>query len=370
MINRNDEKEIYLQLFEHLKSQIASGDINKDSGFPSIRKLMAEFELSSATVTRAVNMLCDEGVLKSVPKRGYIILDEDQNKIGEGKSKKYIIAFVTDRNVDVKTISDDPIFTGIFNCLEKEEAERKYDILQVFMDNTNNNNTERFDRLLDKVDGVYVAYSVTPRYYHLAKKKGVPFIGIFATIKEKNRRINFDNVTIDRKDAFFQAANHLIQRGHQNICFVDAWQHGGFYSRYEGFTKAFTEHSIPLPENNILITNGWSSDHGSSAFLNLQTEKLPTAFVCSNDVLALGIIKGIQEKGLRIPEDISVIGAKNTVLAQLSTPPLTSIDYLDSDVVGKAVSIMHDRIAGDKTQPYTVSFRAKLINRSSCRDIS
>jgi LacI family transcriptional regulator len=367
MIDRNDKKEIYLQFYTHLKGMITSGEIMIDSKFPSVRNLMREYKLSSATVTRAINMLCDDNLLKSIPKRGYYVLDQDFNSFKLQTDLKHIVAFVTEKNIDANSISDDPIFTNLLRCIEQELAILNYDVLPVFLNSLNTQDLKRFERVLEKVDGIFLSYDVNNKYLRLANNLGIPVVGIHATFKDTTVFNNKDNITIDRKDAFFKAASYLLDLGHRKIYYVDGWQMGGFKERYSGISSAFKEASLPIPNNNVLITNGWSSEHGRLAVKDVSIEHLPTAFICSNDVLATGLIKGLSEKGLSVPQDISVVGAKNTYLAELSNPSITSIDYRDNDIAKKAVNTIINRINGDLSPPCTSSFYPDLVIRSSCK---
>lgn len=370
MIDRNDKKEIYLQFYDHLKGMITSGEIIINSKFPSVRNLMRDYNLSSATVTRAINMLCDDNLLRSIPKRGYYVLDQDSNRFKPQTDLKHIVAFVTEKNIDADSISEDPIFTNLLRSIEQELARLNYDVLPVFLNIKNTRDLNRFERVLEKVDGVFLSYDVKNRYLRLAHNLGIPVVGIHATFTDTKVFNIKDNITIDRKDAFFKATSYLLELGHRKIFYVDGWQIGGFKERYSGVSSAFREASLPNPKNNILITNGWSSEHGRLVVRDISMEDLPTAFICSNDVLATGIIKGLSEKGLSIPEDISVIGAKNTFLAELSNPSITSIDYKDNDIAKKAVNTIINRINGDLSSPCTSSFYSELIIRSSCTNIN
>jgi len=367
MIDRNGEKEIYLQLYEHLKGLIVSGELGRKHKFPSIRALMKQHNLSSASVTRAVNMLCDDNLLKSLPKRGYIVIDQSSEPAKAPKKSKDIIAFVTEKHVEANSISDDPVFTKIFGYIEAEAAKRQYDLLQVFLDPGSPAGLSRFERLMDKVDGVLMGYYVHARYLRIAKRKGVPVVGIHAASAAGSDSIGIDNVTVNRADAFFKAASHLLNLGHSKIFYLDGWRDGGTKIRYSGITSAYAEASLPPPPNNVLITNGWSSEHSRSLVEEMALEELPSAFICSNDTLALGVIKGLNERGLCIPDDISIIGAKNTILSEIAIPAMTTIDYMDEEIAKMAVKTVHERIDGDTAPPFTISFSAKLVDRASCQ---
>ena len=91
-----------------------------------------------------------------------------------------------------------------------------------------------------------------------------------------------------------------------------------------------------------------------------------TAVFCANDVTAIGVMKAFREKGIMIPEDISVISIDNTEICQFSSPILTSIHIPKEDLGRFAVKLIIDRIEGGHRLPVKIEIPYTIITRESC----
>lgn len=97
---------------------------------------------------------------------------------------------------------------------------------------------------------------------------------------------------------------------------------------------------------------------------------LPTAFFCSSDIIACGCLKGFTEKGIRIPEDVSLIGFDNLPISAMTTPGLTTIDVCKVRMGRMAVQLLTDRITNTTSEPPAkVLIGGKLIKRNSVKHI-
>lgn len=138
-------------------------------------------------------------------------------------------------------------------------------------------------------------------------------------------------IIVDFKDAYFRATRHLIDLGHRRIGFVDDTGHSEIgVARLEGYQTALAEAGIPYrPElctsipADTRINGGFQS---TSNLLALPTRERPTAILAFNDLFALGVMHSVRAHGLRVPEDVSVIGCDDIPMAAYAYPPLTTID--------------------------------------------
>lgn len=131
-------------------------------------------------------------------------------------------------------------------------------------------------------------------------------------------------VSEDQYEGSLRAVEHLISLGHKNIAHVagnQEWLEGQV--RLKGWRDALQAHHLPVPE---IITGDWSGKSGYRAGRHIaDLRPRPTAVFVASDLMALGVMRALRERGLRIPQDISVIGFDDHEFASQFNPPLTTV---------------------------------------------
>jgi DNA-binding LacI/PurR family transcriptional regulator len=180
----------------------------------------------------------------------------------------------------------------------------------------------------------------------------------------------FDTVHGDReRSGAYIATEYLINSGHKHIAFA-----GGEkdtitgQSRLSGYMRAMEKAGLEIKDEYI-SQNSFNHEGGYESgkrFLGLH--HLPEAVCCANDLIALGVMTALRDAGVRIPEDISVIGVDNIPYAALVSPPLTTV-VNDSHAFSQAsVTMLLERITGSCTEPpREVSIPRQLIVRQSVK---
>jgi DNA-binding LacI/PurR family transcriptional regulator len=148
-----------------------------------------------------------------------------------------------------------------------------------------------------------------------------------------NYRINqpgISCITVDFKDAYARATNHLIDLGHTRIGYVDALGNSEIsQARLHGYKTALAEASIPFRSELYTAISADAHFYGgfqaASNLLALPPEERPTAILGFNDMFALGVMHSVRDHGLRVPDDISVIGCDDVPMAAYAFPPLTTV---------------------------------------------
>lgn len=169
------------------------------------------------------------------------------------------------------------------------------------------------------------------------------------------------------------ATKHLIDCGHKAIGLIAGeLDKTTARTRYEGFVKAMNEANLPIHENWIM--EGFFEPEDGYECMNkiLVQDNLPTAVFCCNDVMALGAISAITEKGLRVPDDISIIGYDNIHSSRFYAPPLTTIHQSKSRLGAQAVNLLFERIANkdnDSHEKHRIAIHPELVLRKSVRNL-
>ncbi len=156
-----------------------------------------------------------------------------------------------------------------------------------------------------------------------------------------------DAVVTDNLYGAYRLTSRLIRLGHTDIGFVGEWRAtSSIMDRYLGYYKAMLSHELPIRPECVVQDR---DPHGRDIPLSLP-ERLPTAFVCNCDECALRLMRTLQGMGLRVPEDVSVVGFDDYVIAKSSTPALSTF-RVDQDSMAKAaVEMIVARLRGAPKQ--------------------
>jgi LacI family transcriptional regulator len=169
----------------------------------------------------------------------------------------------------------------------------------------------------------------------------------------------------------YDATQYLIRLGHQRIGFIGGLQ--GTTSaadRLDGYLTALADHN--LPQDSRLIVPGHYVERGGydAALALLDIPDRPTAIFAANDLSAFGAMEAIQQRGLRIPEDISLVGFDNLPQASLVYPKLTTIHQPLEQMGQVAVKMLLEQIQNPELPPRHVTLATQLIVRDSCRPLT
>jgi DNA-binding LacI/PurR family transcriptional regulator len=176
----------------------------------------------------------------------------------------------------------------------------------------------------------------------------------------------FDAVSADDEVVAADAVAYLHARGHQRIALVNGPSTAApGAARRMGFRAAMARLGLPL-EPGLEADADWTRDGGAAAAARLlDLPDPPTAAFCANDLMAIGALDAAFTRGLRVPEDLAVIGVDDIDAAGLVRPALTTI-ALDPDAMGRvAAALLLRRLRGDASPPERVLIPHRLVERES-----
>ncbi len=169
-------------------------------------------------------------------------------------------------------------------------------------------------------------------------RRGVPFVAFGRPWEEESARHPW--VDVDGRAGVALAVDHLVERGHTRIAWV-GWQKGSFIGedRRSGWLEQMHEHG--LPTSRLSARGDDTLEFGqraARALLEGAAETRPTAFLCASDTVAMGVLRSLDELGLRAGRDLAVVGFDDSIAAQVATPALTSVRQPLEQV---AVEVVH-----------------------------
>lgn len=275
-----------------------------------------------------------------------------------------------------------PNFAALVNNIESI-AKEKYGY-QVLLANTSRQDKQEKlflnDLLSFGVKGVIVvSSSIEKKHFINAINKGMVMVnydGLTSEDAHNNKKILIDSISMDNFQAGKLAADFLLQQGCKNIVFATI--KGNITSRNNkilGFLDSLK--SAGLSSKNRIIEGTAQFAYGDSELAEIgkllaneiikNNKTLPDGIVAINDMLAIGIISELTRLGVKIPQDISVIGIDNMFLDTLFSPSLTSIASPLSDMATLMVDRLIAMLNGDKMEPGEFLFKPYLVKRESVR---
>ena len=177
----------------------------------------------------------------------------------------------------------------------------------------------------------------------------------------------------DDMDGCSQVARHLINLGHQRIAYLSNSLSGRTtLDRMSGYQHEMAAAGLPVPRGFIHQVPGGDPGHGEMALGHfLALPHLPTALICYNDMMAIGIVKAMQQAGFRVPGDFSVTGFDNIVFSAYTNPPLTTFDQPKRSIGMEAAYLILEQLNtsggdnGASPQQSIRKLKGKLLVRQS-----
>jgi DNA-binding LacI/PurR family transcriptional regulator len=210
-----------------------------------------------------------------------------------------------------------------------------------------------------RTDGLILVSPRMPATTIVAAAGDVPCVVVGRRIRDPR----IDCVMTDEARGAHLAVDHLVSLGHERILHIDGGQGAGSAPRRAGFLKAMADNG--LAKRAIVVPGDFTETAGTRAAERLLAERArPTAVIAANDLVAVGLIDRLEEGGLRIPQDISVMGYDNTFIAALSHIQLTTINQPRLEMGRGAFALVVERADG-RSKRVTQVHEPGLVIRST-----
>ncbi len=216
-----------------------------------------------------------------------------------------------------------------------------------------------------QVDGIILSFSEANREeLEKLKQERFPVVQIY----RKSSLSTISTIAIDNIGSGFRATDYLLDAGHRRIAHITTGiltQSG--YERLAGYRQALTIAGIGI-DDELIQTGANTVEAGKTCMERLlDLEKRPTAVFASHDVQAVGAYEAILDKGLRIPEDISVVGHDNIEISRLIRPKLTTIDTFKYRLGEASVDLLVEEMNANTPLNKERVFTGELVIRDSVR---
>ena len=188
------------------------------------------------------------------------------------------------------------------------------------------------------------------------------------TVAYHDPEVGCPAVVADNRQGVREAVRHLVAHGHRRIAFIGCLEHPGIAERHEGYRDALTESGLLWsPELVIGVDDRQTASGRAGARQLLEGGAwLCTAVVAGTDRNAVGVMEVLGAAGLRVPEDVAVVGFDDLTVAELADPPLTTLRTRFDDLGRWAASLLLDEISGSEVPRTARRLPVALIRRRSC----
>lgn len=213
-------------------------------------------------------------------------------------------------------------------------------------------------------DGLILIVPLIPSsYLETLRQQGFPYVLIDQTDGAEQSTV----VDATNWQGAYEATCYLIELGHKRIAFITGLMDlSSAVQRLEGYKAALAEHNIPYQDELVIEGDYWQPGAYKVTLEFLDKYELPTAIFASNDLAAFGAMDALRERGLRIPEDVSVIGFDDLPQASIVYPKLTTV-YQPLETMGRvAAKLLLEQIENPERAPQRVTLATQLVIRDSC----
>ncbi len=319
--------------------------------------------VSAATVSRTlanpeiVAKATRDRVLAAVRQTGYTPNVAARNL----RARRSHMALVVVPNIE------NPFFAEVLRGIDETLSRRGYGLIIANLDNSPDKESRYVDLAsAGQVDGVLLLCG------HVLKGTSRTLIDADVPIVAACEAIpggRFSHVEVDNRIAAAAAARHLVELGHRRIGYVsgpavnilDKARRAGFWDALAA--GGLQASASVVWEGDFTFTAG---ERAAGALLGMTKKQRPTAVFAANDEMAIGFLKTVRAAGLRVPEDLSIVGFDAIEYAEYCEPPLTTVHQPRREIGARAAELLADAMAADApVRPVAVTLAAKLLVRKS-----
>ncbi|MCX5201627.1 LacI family transcriptional regulator [Streptomyces sp. NBC_00237] len=323
---------------------------------PRLAHIASQAKVSEATVSRVLNG--KPGVADTTRQRVLAALDV----LGHARPVR-LKPRVTDLIGLVTPELTNPIFPAFAQIIEQQLAGRGYTPILCTQIPGGATEDELVEQLVDRgvggiifLSGLHADLSTDPARYEALTAAHIPYV----LINGYNDRISAPFVSPDDHAAVRMAVTHLADLGHSRIGLaVGPVRYVPSHRKREAFIEALTPSAEPPIQHTLFSVEG-----GQAAAVALLDQGC-TGIICGSDMMALGVVRAARDRGLRVPQDVSVVGYDDSPLIPFTDPPLTTVRQPVHAMASAAVGALLEELGGNPVQRTEYVFQPELVVRGS-----
>ena len=218
------------------------------------------------------------------------------------------------------------------------------------------------------IDAIICIEMFDANYSNFICKLGIPTLFIDCPTTKECPNLESDILLMENYNSVYTVTKNLINNGCKNISFVGDPNHcQSFYERWQGYCSALLDYNIQLDKSTCILDND-SNPYSDSSWLRdniKKLDKLPDAFICANDFIAVSLVNALKSINISIPEDTLVCGFDGSLEAKIIVSQLTTITIPSYDMGNLAAELIISRIKDNSTPFKTVHVKTSIDYRES-----
>ncbi len=369
MASADKKNFLYKQVYDSLKEDIINQVYTFGALLPSEREIGETYRVDRTTVRKALQLLVDEKLVEKRPGKGTVVIGgavpERENGTtaamavtGAAAPKRYI-AFFLPRSQQHSDRITQPFYSELFYALQKECERQGFSLIYSMLEEEDD-----FEESMKAADyaGIFFVSNVAEK--HLARAAGLEVPAVLINSYSPL----LPSVLSDNFTGTYKACTYLIEKGHRDIAVLNGIkEYVTNRERMQGCDAAMKEYGISLKPEYNLGGASWEFEAGIAAMKELieSGHPLPSAVIAFNDRLAIGAMQALQQAGIRVPEEVSIIGYDNSEQARFSYPKLTTVEINVPVIARSAAMMLFQSISSYRQCPVKMLAPVALVEHDS-----
>ncbi|MDP8242950.1 MAG: LacI family DNA-binding transcriptional regulator [Candidatus Hinthialibacter antarcticus] len=351
-IQRDANTPSYIQLSDQIVEHITENTVQIGEFLPTENEICDLSGLSRMTVRKALERLNRLGMIDAVRGRGTFITAKEPIQ-----SARYSLGFALRPE---RYIEEDPFYSEVLLGVTQESQLHQAPLAFIAGENISElDEIKQRYSMLKQMSGVIVAGQMPQAFLEYLVSTQIPcvFLNYFSN------HYPFDAVASDQTEAGRLMGEHLAQLGHREFVYINGEEDNDNYiGRMDGFRRVIE--NIGGDVHVVYEAKGASSGRDAIA-RELAEGRRFTAAVCANDMIAIGVMNELQDRGVAVPEQVSVCGFDDVSMASNCRPLLTTVRSEKQEMGARAVRLLIDRLQNPQKTRETVLLEVTLVPRQS-----
>jgi LacI family transcriptional regulator len=330
----------------------------------TIHDIAKKLEISASTVSRALNNnpLISEATRKKIKETAEVMGYRPNHMAANFRTKRTHTLGV------ILPLINRHFFSSVISGIEDIAYQQGFAVtIAQSNDNFEKENKIAHTFFSNRIDGLIISIGMqTTSGDHLKSflERNIPIVFFDRVVDE----IEAHKIVVDDYAGAYKATQHLIEQGAKNIAHIGGPLNLKIYQRrQDGYCQALKDSGLKW-HNSMIINNSLTREDGTRAIQNLLEEPLkPDAIFCANDTTALSVIIYLQEHGIRVPEDIAIVGFSNEPFSEVVTPSISTIKQPGFEMGKIAAELIINQINSQRptTKFKTIVMPTELVVRKS-----